>query len=252
MSLLLLQTFVATAQAYGPIGHIIAGLAAEPLLCASARREIDTLSDGASLADLGLWADRIRGDERWRQAAPWHYVNIPDGVRPAAFVHPPEGDVIEAIGRFSVTLVDTRRPHAERLDALRFLVHFIVDVHQPLHVGRADDRGGNTIDVHYETETVNLHAFWDTDAIALASMKARAYAAHIAPRVAQFAAVDTRSRVLEWAEESMRLRRDVYDFDAVSGQLSPAYLGRARAITEDRLVQAAARLANALNAAWCR
>jgi hypothetical protein len=210
------------------------------------------LSDGASLADLGLWADRMRGDERWRHAAPWHYVNIPDGVRPGAFVHPPEGDVIEAIGRFSAALADTRLPRAERLDALRFLVHFVVDAHQPLHVGRADDRGGNTIDVHYENKTVNLHAFWDTDAIALASMRPRAYAAHIAPRVVRLAAIDMRSSVLEWAQESMRLRRDVYDFDPATGQLTPAYLGRARAITEERLVQAAARLADALNAVWCR
>jgi hypothetical protein len=222
------------------------------LLCPAARDTVTTLGGGASLADLGLWADRIRGDERWRHAAPWHYVNIPDGANPRTFAHPPEGDVLEAIERFRQALIDARRPAAARLEALRWLVHLVVDIHQPLHVGLAADRGGNAIDVRYDGKTVNLHAFWDTDAIALAAMKPRAYAQHLAPRVRQMVARDQRSDAASWAQESMDLRRAVYDFDPAPQRLSPEYLRNARRITEERLALAAARLATTLNAALCR
>jgi hypothetical protein len=246
-----LPLIAAQAHAYGPGGHIIAGLAAEPLVCADARATIARLAGGASLADIGLWADRVRGDERWAHAAPWHYINVPDAARLRDVAHPPEGDVLEAIERYRAVLGDRRRDDAERLEALRWLVHLVVDIHQPLHVGRAEDRGGNRIDVHYEDKTVNLHAFWDTDAIALAGLRPRAYAARIAGRVRELAARERRSSAEDWATESLGLRAAVYEFDAATGRLSAAYLRTARRVTEERLALAAARLANTLDAALC-
>lgn len=246
-----LPLLAARAHAYGPVGHIIAGLAAEPQVCAEARVTIDRLADGASLADIGLWADRVRGDARWAHAAPWHYINVPDAASLRDVAHPPEGDVLEAIERYRAVLGDRRRAAADRLEALRWLVHLVVDLHQPLHVGRAEDRGGNTIDVHYEDETVNLHAFWDRDAIALAGLRPREYARRIAGRVRELAARERRSTVEDWAAESLALRATVYDFDAATGRLSAAYLRAARRVTEERLALAAARLANTIDGALC-
>lgn len=239
----------APAQAYGPAGHRIAGRVAEPLLCRPAAAELAALGDGESLAEIGLWADRIRGEEAWQHTGPWHYMNIEDGAAIDSFEHPPEGDVLRAIERHAAR-VAAGGPEAERARALRFLVHFVVDIHQPLHVGREADRGGNAIDVRFDGTTVNLHRFWDTDAIALARLGEAEYADAVRPLARMFSAA-ARFEPSAWAEESLALRPAVYAFDAPTRRaavLDERYLERADVVTRVRLAQAAARLAATLNA----
>ncbi len=247
------------AGAFGPEGHRIAGLLAEPRLGAAARAEVAALGGGQSLAELGVWADVVRKERP--ESAPWHYVNIPDappGADPlrataavAAFRDPTEGDVLEAIARFRTQLADRTRSAAERLDALRFLVHFVVDVHQPLHVGRANDRGGNDVAVRYAGTVVNLHRFWDTDVIELRKLSPRRYARGLAPRV-DAAAASGAPR--DWAAESLALRSTVYGFGARGAEpieLDADYIARAQRITDERLARAGARLAVTLNGVFC-
>jgi nuclease S1 len=256
-----------TALAFGPLAHRIAGLLAEPELCAAARVEVTSLGR-ESLADAGIWADRIRSEPEWRQSAPWHYMNVNDppaydsaatlaAIR--AFRHPPEGDVLYAIDRFRTDLANRALPRRVRADALRFLVHFIVDVHQPLHVGRAADRGGNEIDVRYGSETVNLHRFWDTDVLALRGFSAERYASRLRPAFAAVPASRSRDGTEVWAAESLALRATVYGFGRqreagtvrVPVVLEDEYVVAAQAAAEQRLVVASARLAATLNALWC-
>ena len=172
--------------AFGGLGHRVAGVLAERELCPAARTEVAELADGQSLGELGLWADTIRGDPAWERSVPWHYVNVPD-LPPGAgeaearaaikrFRHPPEGDVLTAITQFSAVLADRTRPSAERAEALRFVVHFVVDVHQPLHVARASDGGGTEVDVRVGDDVVSLHRFWDTIALARRHLGADEYA----------------------------------------------------------------------------
>ncbi|HET8699172.1 MAG TPA: S1/P1 nuclease [Gammaproteobacteria bacterium] len=244
------------ASAFGPDGHRIAGLLAEPRLCAATRAEVAAIGGGQSLAELGVWADEVRRERR--ESAPWHYVNIADPAQGAAaaavaaFRHPPEGDALEAIARFRTQLADRSRAAAERLDALRYLVHFVVDVHQPLHVGRADDRGGNDVDVRYGGTVVNLHRFWDTDVIALRGLSPRRYARMLAARVDAAAGS---GGPLEWVAESLALRSTVYDFHGPNGSqpivLDASYIARAQHVTDERLVRAGARLATTLNEIFC-
>ena len=267
LSVLLAVCCPRAAHAFGPLAHRIAGLLAERELCAAARTEVAALGD-ESLADLGVWADTIRSDPEWRRSAPWHYMNVDDpptsdaaaalaAIR--AFRHPPEGDVLEAIDRFRGDLANRALPRRTRSEALRFLVHFVVDVHQPLHVGRAADRGGNEIDVRHGSETMNLHRFWDTDVLAQRGLSAERYASRLRPALA--AVPDSRSSDGPdvWAAESLALRPTVYAFgrrpETASAQapvvLENEYVAAARVATEQRLVLAAARLAATLNELWC-
>ena len=177
-------------------------------------------------------------------------MNIDDGAAIGAFVHPPEGDVLWALEHFRAQLADRERPDEERAEALRFLVHFLVDLHQPLHVGRADDRGGNSIELRLGGAPTNLHRFWDTDVIELTGLSLGAYADLVVARIDREAlegAFDPRA----WADESLALRRDVYDFDRRNGRLSSRYIERADATTRERLALAAARLAGTLNGLFC-
>ncbi|HEX5421468.1 MAG TPA: S1/P1 nuclease [Gammaproteobacteria bacterium] len=237
------------AQAYGFEGHLIAGDLAQPLLCRPAADEIASLTKGENLGEIGLWADKARDQAKWKHTGPWHYMNIADGADVSRFEHPPEGDVLWAIEHYTAQLSAARSRKA-RLEALRFVVHFIVDVHQPLHVGRASDRGGNTIDVRYGTTTVNLHHFWDTDVLHVAGLSRAQYEAALEPTAAMLSRQRERSSPADWAAESMALRPRIYDF--VRPRHGPAvldrrYLERADRITRFRLAQAAVRLAETLN-----
>ena len=239
------------AVAYGPEGHLIVGRAAAPVLCPRAGAGVARLGGGEDLGELGLWADRIRSDPAYADAAPWHYVNIPNGETIADHVTPPEGDVLWAIEHFRARLGDAGLDDRERGEALRFLVHFVVDLHQPLHVGLAEDRGGNEIAIVYGGETINLHRFWDSQVIERAGIPQVEYTARIAGAAA--AVVD--DIVLDhgvWAGESLALRRTVYSFGVDGREPAAEYLEVASELTTNRLALAAARLAATLNSIFCR
>jgi len=240
-----------SAFAYGPSGHLIVGRAAEPLLCGAAVRAVRGMTGNEPVAALGLWADRVRGDNEWGHSSPWHYINIPDGGNPRHPPESPEGDVLRSIEQFLSVLRAPNVAMEERRNALRFLVHFIADIHQPLHVGRAEDRGGNSIDVFFNGKQTNLHAFWDSDAIQLSGWSVRTYAARIAEQVRRTARLDKGSNVRDWTAHVFGLREQVYAFDQRTGLLDAAYLNRAVSISQRQLVLAAARLANTLNQVFC-
>lgn len=238
------------AWPYGPEGHLIAGRAAEPMLCKQAAAEIERLGDGEDLGELGLWADRIRSDPGYADAAPWHYMNIADGESLLAFEHPPQGDVLWAIEHFSARLGEQDLDREARGEALRFLVHFVVDLHQPMHVGREEDRGGNEIELLFRGERTNLHRFWDSGAIALADETMAEYAARVG-RLAAAIEVETNLDPVVWAQESLDLRPRVYDFGAAGRELPPRYEDFAALVSRERLALSARRLAGLLNRIFC-
>ena len=249
--------------AFGGLGHRVAGVLAERELCPDARSEVAALGDGQSLAELGLWADTIRGDPAWERSVPWHYINVPDLARDAGetqaraaikqFHHPPEGDVLTAIARFSAVLADRARPREERAEALRFVVHFVVDVHQPLHVSRESDGGGTDVEVRVGEDVVSLHRFWDTNALNRRHVSAEQFAQQLEASFAAVPAVRAHDPPAVWAAESLALRPTVYSFAPGPGPvlLDDAYRRMAQSVAEQRLVLAAARLAVTLNGALC-
>ena len=240
------------AHGYGADGHRIAGLIAQERLCTMAEQEVRALAQDQTLDTLGLWPDWIRGEPEWQHSAPWHYMNIPDGARLEDYRHPPEGDILWAINRFAERLADRQLPLAERRDALRFLAHFVVDIHQPLHVGRESDRGGNRIEVDPGTgEPVNLHRFWDTEAVELTGLPPEEYAGGLSELIDTGADKWEHDTLMDWAHESQELRPDVYDFDSRNNRLTREYLTNAERITRLRLAQAGVRLGAEINRALC-
>jgi len=229
-------------------------------LCPEAEVAVASLLDDESLADAGLWADRIRSDPTWRHAAPWHYVNVADDAPIETATGGERGDVLQAIARFQRELTDEQLSVSQRAEALRFLVHFVADVHQPLHVGRADDRGGNRIAVTIKGKRSNLHQLWDGQALLRADRVERDYRVADQARLIRdlagpdVALLQSASR-LDWAHESQQLRASVYAGVPRPGEAAfepdAAYLATAREITLSRLSRAAVRLAGVLNAAWC-
>jgi len=240
------------ARGFGPDGHRIAGAIAERRICEAASAEIESLADGDGLGEIGLWPDWIRSEERWAHTGPWHYLNIGDAASLESYRHPEEGDVLWAIQHFRERLADRSLPEQRRREALSFLSHFVVDIHQPLHVGRASDRGGNTIRVRFgEDGTANLHRFWDSVAINLAGLSREAYVSSLLPLVAANATQWTSSEPLDWAQESKASRGRVYEFRRGDHRLERPYLEMAVDLTRRRLAQAGVRLALVINGALC-
>jgi S1/P1 Nuclease len=244
------------AMAFGAKAHRIAGEIAELYLCEDARTELERIAPGSSLAEAGLWADRIRSLAAWDKARTWHYINVPDGMTLSQTPRLSSGDVLTAINRFEAELGDPALSDLKRRQAYFFLVHFIADVHQPLHVGKLRDRGGNSVDVRVNDKLTTLHQYWDAEVLDSVQASPKDYAAEIAARYDAIAWQWQAFAPELWAIESLAFRPEVYDFgeqDWTGGRvtLDEAYQTRALQITEFRLAQAGIRLASTLNRIWC-
>lgn len=161
----------------------------------------------------------------------------------------PDGNcVIAAINRSFLALSDRRRPDAERREALKFLVHFVGDAHQPLHAGDRPDKGGNEFQVSYKGEGWNLHSTWDSLVIRERGLPWERYAGALRglPPLPRDPSLSSQTPALDWTLESCRIVRDgaLYPPKHVIGD---DYLDAHRPLVERRLREAGSRLAAMLN-----
>lgn len=233
------------AQAWGFEGHrMIAGLA-EQQLTPAAHAEVQrllALEPGATMSSVATWADEIRSPVSGR----WHYVNFPKGD--CNYEPPrdcPDGAcVIEAL-KTQTALLGSKAGDAERLVALKFVIHLVGDVHQPLHAGYGEDKGGNTVQMQAFGRGTNLHSLWDTGLLMNHEGGVPALRAELAPQlqgVAKPEAVDAAA----WALESCHIVESK-DFYPDSRQVGVEYRDAHEAVLEERLKLAAHRLAAVLN-----
>lgn len=230
------------ALAWGPDGHRIVGELAERRLSEAALAHIAELlrdETDATLAGVSIWADEIRRQPEWLHTQPWHYVNLPDldcGMERQRDC--PDGDcVFGAIERQREILADAGAAQGERVNALKFLVHFVGDVHQPMHAGLRSDRGGNGFQVNIDGEGMNLHRVWDSVILGRRGLSWQDYA-----DVLESGAVCAGGQPEQWAMESCRLidTNSLYPSGRI---IDDSYLLQHRALAERRLQQAGIRLA---------
>ena len=268
------------AAAWGDLGHRVTALIAYRHLTPAVRARVDAMlaSDTDTLtppdfASKATWADKYRNEHR--ETASWHFVDIeidhPDlgaacfgfpalGVGQPASKGPAQDCVVDKINEFAAELRDPATPPAERLLALKFLMHFVGDLHQPLHAADHDDRGGNCIGLSPlpDGRSNNLHAYWDTGAVEPLGASAPEIAAMLDARITReqartWSAGDTRS----WAMEAFQVTRsDVYALpsrptcaDHGSVSLSPVYQAVAQRGAATQLERAGIRMAALINRA---
>jgi hypothetical protein len=217
------------------------------------------LEPGESMADASLWADEVRG--RLRHTVPWHYVDVPlDQSRydPQWSADDPQhGCVVDKINEFRLVVKDKSKSIEERRFALRFLLHCIEDLHQPLHVGDNHDKGGNQTQVRFFDRGSNMHRVWDSDLVEWHSRNEEFWLSDLAELDTAEHRAAWMSRTLEdWATESLFLARAAYiipgtDQRIKSGQkLSREYFDAQLPVVRRRLCQAGLRLAMVLNEAF--
>ena len=266
---------IAPALAWGPEGHRIVGELAQRQLTPKAAAAVTELLRGESeptLAGVANWADTLRQDDppRFKRTQGWHYDDFPrEDCHYAPPRDCPDGNcVIEAIAAQRQVLGDPLQSRQARIDALKFLVHFVGDIHQPFHAGYTDDRGGNGYQISLRTDIqpqayardhyvdgvqgTNLHAVWDYYILANHRSDADHYASELAAQARKNAKapadeINTAGKSSDWAMESCRIiaSQSLYPD---GHKLDSRYLEKMRPIAERRLIQAGHRLAAVLNA----
>ncbi|MAY83459.1 MAG: S1/P1 Nuclease [Flavobacteriales bacterium] len=241
-----LLAFSTQLLAWGQIGHRTIGLIATNHLSNKTKKALHEIMGHESLMQASTWMDEIRSDSTWDYTHPWHYVTIPDGQSYATSEKSDKGDVVEAIERMKAIIKDENSSRDEKRNAVRMLVHLIGDIHQPLHVGNGEDRGGNSVKIKWFYEKSNLHRIWDSGMI---DSKQLSYT-----ELAQFVDHPNETPIPNlhstdvniWIKEAMDLRPQVYDLTNEEN-LSYEYMYKNWDTVMAQLEKAGIRLAETLN-----
>jgi len=241
------------ALAWGATGHRVVAELAEQNLSPKAKAGIaNIIGEKNLLAELADWPDQIRSDDdNWGHTAPWHYISIDDHEHFGDDLkRSDKGDILEALGRFEAVIRDDAASEEERWQALAFYVHFVGDIHQPLHVGNRTDRGGNDVKLMYFGEPSNLHKVWDSGMIGTVGLSYSEYVRFLDDVIAEEQAEYAAASYVDWAQESKDLRPQVYKLETNRDEevdLGYKYNYWNRSTMDQRLRKAGYRLAGKLN-----
>ncbi len=247
---------------WGAHGHRIVGAIAASYLTEEAKVAVTNLIGEETLAAASTWADEIKSDDSYKWAYRLHFINLPRGAEKVDLARDcVDGDcVVAAINKYSAIMTDAGAEREDRVEALKFLVHFIGDIHQPLHVSYADDLGGNTVKVSWFGKTNdtgpfgdfewNLHGAWDfgfinrrtgSDWVALA-IRIRADINDL-----QLINWSSTRDPEQWANESYYITQQISSQLPPDNTLGQEYYEKHIATVETRLASAGVRLAALLN-----
>ena len=238
---------------WGRTGHRVSAVMAVSRLPPAALAAVrNLLEPGLSLADASTWADAQREVPR---SGPWHYVNVPiSEPRYDSRFCSPQGCAVRRVNDFERVLSDPRASRAEKQQALRFLVHFLQDLHQPLHVGDTGSRGGNPLQVRFFDTGTNLHQVWDFRVMEWHSQDEGTWLQELnALATPQMAAAWSKGSVEDWASESLEEAKLLYrqpgsqSLLTSGSKLGEEYYEFAVPIIRLQLARAVVRLAFTLN-----
>jgi len=263
MACLALAGYSSDAASWGPEGHTTVGIIAAGQLQPQALHELEKIVSPLTKEAMALvcnWPDDLRETEAGEWSTPLHYVNIPRGEEtysaardcplPATELasddRPQRFCVTESIKFYAAEMANRQASQEKRWEAFAWLCHLVGDLHQPLHAGFADDRGGNTIDVVYNGETIDLHEFWDS---ALIQRKAGSWQYMVGelgvfPPAAE-GSTWSPAMVDDWTTESHNLDR-TFVYPAPE-RIDAAYASQSWELIKIQIRVAAARLATIIN-----
>ncbi len=246
IALICALTMSITVFGWGQTGHRAIGKIAENHLSVKAKKALKEIMGHESLAEASTWMDEIKSDKKYNYARTWHYVSVPEGKDYKSAEHEEHGDVYEAIGRMKDILKNAESTKIQRVEAVRMLTHLVGDMHQPLHVGNGEDRGGNSVKIKWFYSNSNLHRIWDSEII---DDKMMSYS-EIAEMVDH--PVDANKDVLcstdldLWVKEAIELRPQIYNIGDKEN-LSYEYMYNNWGTVKIQLYKGGLRLAQILN-----
>lgn len=238
---------VSVAYDWGKTGHRTTGEIAEKYLTRKAKKALRKLLDGESLALISTYGDEIKSDTLYRSYGPWHYVNIPFDMTYDTHPKNDRGDIIQGIQSCITSIKDPLTSKEKKVFHVKLLVHLIGDLHQPLHTGIGEDRGGNDFQVRWFKDGTNLHSVWDTKMIEHYNMS-YSELARTMPKVSkkEVAAIKN-GDVIDWMEESRVLTKDIYAHTNKGDKLGYRYMYDYFGTVRSQLQKGGIRLAGVLN-----
>lgn len=233
---------------WGKTGHRATGEIAENYLNKKAKKAIDKILNSQGLAFVANYADDIKSDPDFRKYGPWHYVNLaPDEEKYNEETANPKGDLYQAILKCKEVLKDENASKEDKQFYLKMLVHFVGDLHQPFHVGRGADKGGNDIQVRWYNEGSNIHRVWDSQMIDSYQMSYSELAENSRTLSrAQIEAIE-KGEVIDWVYESREMADELYDSVEVGEKLGYEYMYKHLPTVLKQLQKGGIRLAKILN-----
>jgi hypothetical protein len=244
------------AAAWGMTGHRIVGEVADYYLSKKARKSIQAILGSESIAMASNWADFIKSDTTFNHLGSWHYVNLPEGLDQQGVFNFLEADknpnVYNKIPELVSVLKDKQSTIEQKKMAIRLLVHFVGDLHQPMHVGRKDDLGGNKFYVTWFGEKSNLHRVWDESLVENQHLSYTEYAAAINhPTKDQFKAWSS-TTLKDEVYESYQVCNKIYTNTHMDEKLGYRYNFDNLYTLNEQLLKGGIRLASLLNGIYAK
>lgn len=244
--LILSQTLLASED-WGQNGHRTVGETANQHIKSKARKKIDKILNGQSIADASTYADEIKSDRAYDQYKPWHYANIPFDQTYSQAEKNPQGDIVSGIEECIQQLKSGELNLEKEQFYLRMLIHLVGDMHQPLHFGLKEDKGANDFKVKWFNKPSNLHRVWDTQMIESYNMSYTELTDNL-PELSKSEIESIKSgTLLDWVEENRELTRKVYKSADLDENLSYRYMYDWFGVAKTQMKKAGIRLAVILN-----
>jgi len=232
---------------WGQNGHRATGKIAESHLNKRAKKKIDKLLKGQSLAFVSTFADEIKSDRAYSKYYSWHYINMGLDESYDHAEKNPKGDLVTAIRKCIAVLKDQNSTEEDTSFYLKMLVHFVGDLHQPLHIGQREDKGGNTVQVQWFGKGTNLHAVWDTKMIEAWNMSYLELANNAKDlSKKQIKAIEA-GTLIDWVNEVHEVTKKVYKSAKIGENLRYRYSYDHFGTVRDQLQKGGIRLAKILN-----
>ena len=241
------------AYSYGVTGHRVVAEIAENHLSGKAKRHLKKIIGNEKLAYWANWPDFIKSDTTgtWKHTDQWHYVNIDPQTSLSAFSQNLQAqtgpNLYTQIKTLSAQIKDKHTSEKDREIALRFLIHLVGDSAQPLHVGRAEDLGGNKIKLKFFGDNTNLHSLWDSKLIDFQKYSYTEYAALLDVKSKDEVKRIQGGTLEEWLYDSHLKANKIYSNTLMDGNYSYEYNYKFADLMEQQLLYGGLRLAKVIN-----
>ncbi|MBB1149179.1 MULTISPECIES: S1/P1 nuclease [unclassified Myroides] len=237
--------------AWGTTGHRVIAEIAERNLNKKAKKELQKIIGKQQLAYWANWPDFIKSDPTWKFADSWHYLNLPGNLSRAAFDQELADSTDENLYKRALVLMEELKSNSltleEKQQKLYFLIHIIGDAHQPLHIGRSEDLGGNRIKVEWFRKPTNLHSLWDSALVDFDKYSYTEYATVLDIHGKEHNKSLVSGSLEDWIYDSYTSANAIYNSVEESENLSYRYHFDFKDTVEEQLLKGGLRLAKLLN-----
>ena len=231
---------------WGSTGHRALAEVASFYLTENAKYKINEILDGETIVTASMYADDIKSDSIYNEYYNWHFINMELDEDYEDTVPSEKGDVFIAINKCIDILESDSVTDSEKSFYLKLLIHFIGDLHQPMHIGRYEDRGGNRVYVKWFGRNSNLHRVWDSDMINGYNMSYSELAKNLA--IPEKLEIEfKRDDLIGWVNEIHSYTRKIYNGVSIDDNLGYEYQYENFQTVRDLILKGGLRLASVLN-----